>query len=191
MYQQIGATDGFPFQSIRLLILFSSMALGWGSLSDPDMLGEHSCLLKLLLRNNSFNISLSFREYWDSTCRILRTEDDRPVQFVLIGKLFGINRGAIQNHAKEYGPDLNPVGSPGHPWLFHGTRLTRLSRKSCGLIELAQKEETGEEEQETNIDKYMPKKWKKWRLWGDDPTNVNIVDRESARKQKGDSFLKG
>jgi hypothetical protein len=59
------------------------------------MLGEHSCLLELRLRDDSFNVSLSSREQCYSTRRILRTEYDPSGSFALIGKRFRVDRGTI------------------------------------------------------------------------------------------------
>jgi hypothetical protein len=60
-------------------------------------------------------MSLPFCKQRYSAHRILRTEHDFPVPLALIGKLFGIDRGTIRNHAQKYAADLNRIGSPGHP----------------------------------------------------------------------------
>jgi hypothetical protein len=77
------------------------------------MLSKHSHHLELLMKEVSFNASLSFREQCYSACRILRTDNDPPVPFALIGKIFEIDQVTTRNHANKYAADLNRIGSPG------------------------------------------------------------------------------
>jgi hypothetical protein len=101
------------------------------------MLGADSSLLELFLRENPFDVSLSFREQCSSACRILRMEHDTPVPAAFISTLFGVDRGIVRNHTKKYAADLNRIGS-------HG-RLSALPRDETNqnmamVLQLSKKE---------------------------------------------------
>jgi hypothetical protein len=51
------------------------------------------------------------------------------------------------------------------------------------LVELAEKEGTGEEE-EPNVDESMAKMWKMYSFWGADPTHASIIERRTCAKQE-------
>jgi hypothetical protein len=94
------------------------MALEPRQLADHEALAQHSYLLELLLSDASFQASTSFREQCYHACRILRAEQDPPVPFSLIGKVFQVDKGTVRKHARKYADDLDAIGSPGRPPLF-------------------------------------------------------------------------
>jgi hypothetical protein len=54
-----------------------------------------------LLTDDAFSSSTSIREHCLHVCRILRNQSD-PVPFSVIGKLFGIDKGAVRPHWQRY-----------------------------------------------------------------------------------------
>jgi hypothetical protein len=88
------------------------MELAPRSCSYPEVLGEHSCLLDLPLRDDSFDARLSFYKSCYSASWLLRTEHDFSVPFTLIAKLLGVDQRTIRSHAKKYVADFNDTESP-------------------------------------------------------------------------------
>jgi hypothetical protein len=87
------------------------------SLPNREIFGEHANVVQLLLMDDLFGVSTSFREQCYHTYRILRMEYEPPVPFALIGKVFGVDQGTVRNHAKRYATELNAVKSPGSSWV--------------------------------------------------------------------------
>jgi hypothetical protein len=95
------------FQSDRLRLTLSAIALRTRPLLEAETLGDQSSLLELLLNAEYFTRSVSFHEQCDHGSRILHTEHDRPVPCTFIDALFGVDKGTVRNHAKKYLTDLN------------------------------------------------------------------------------------
>jgi transposase len=53
-------------------------------------------------------------------------EYEPPVPFALIGKVFGVNRGTVRNHAKRDASELNAVKCPGRPSTLTQEEVDRL-----------------------------------------------------------------
>jgi hypothetical protein len=73
-----------------------------------------------LQEDELFMNSTSFREQIGHACRILRVERTPAVPFSLIGRLFGVSKGAVEVHYKKWKLLGSVPGSPGRvPILSH------------------------------------------------------------------------
>jgi transposase len=66
-----------------------------------------------LSQDGDYLRSTSFREQIGHACRILRIEMAPPVPYSLIGKLYGVSKGTIQIHNRNWKESGVVIGNPG------------------------------------------------------------------------------
>jgi hypothetical protein len=91
----------------------------------PDLLATE--IQSCLDQDIAFGNSQSFREEIGHACRILRDSRNPPLSYAMIGKLFGISKGAVRDHEQEWKAHAATIGLIGRPPILSPDRLDNVT----------------------------------------------------------------
>jgi hypothetical protein len=80
----------------------------------------------LLMADNDFIASSSFREQCARACMILRERQDHPVPYSLIARVMGVSKGTVRDHYMTFLMEGNRIGQSGRPSLLSPDEMNQL-----------------------------------------------------------------